>query len=149
MSDHTLLHDVRNALRDPRIQSQDVTVAVYGGIVLLRGRVHTYREREDAAAIAGGLVGIQGVINLLAVDLAEAEQRPDREIAYDAARALKLNTAVPSGRLMVSVSGGYVTLSGTVNWLFERQAALGTIRNLPGLRGLIDAVFVCPDTKVA
>jgi hypothetical protein len=150
MSDRTLLQDLRNALRvDPRIQSEDIVVAVYGGIATLRGRVGAYREREDAADVARWLTGVTGVVNELAVDLAEADQRPDREIAYEAARALKLNTAVPAAQLMVSVTDGCLTLTGTVGWLFERQAALHTIRNLPGLRGIVDAVVVIPHVKVA
>jgi osmotically-inducible protein OsmY len=143
MSDRTLLQDVRTALRwDPRITSQDIASAVYGGIVTLRGGVGSYREREDAAAVARQVVGVKGVVNELAVHLAEADQRPDREIAFEATRALKLNTAVPSARLMVAVSDGYLTLAGTVDWLFERQAALATIRNLPGLVGITDAIVV-------
>ena len=150
MSDRTLLQDVRTALRwDPRIQSQDIASAVYGGIVTLRGSVGSYREHEDAKDIARQVVGVNGVVNELAVHLAERDQRPDREIAFEATRALMMNTAVPAPRLMVSVNEGYVTLAGTVDWLYERQAALHTIRNLPGIRGIIDQVVVQPHEKVA
>jgi osmotically-inducible protein OsmY len=150
MSDRTLLQDVRNALQyDPRIHSQVIATAVYGGIVTLRGSVDTYREREDAGEIAHCVVGVKGIVNQLAVHLAEADQRPDREIAYEAARALKLNTAVPSARLTVSVSDGYVTVAGTVDWFYERHAALYTIRNLPGIRGIVDVIVIAPRGKVA
>jgi osmotically-inducible protein OsmY len=150
MSDRTLLQDVRTALRwDPRIQSQDIATAVYGGIVTLRGSVGSYREREDVGYISRQVVGVKGVVNELAVDLADADQRPDREIAYEAARALKLNTAVPAGRLIVSVSFGFLTVAGTVDWLYERHAALSTIRNLPGIRGIVDLIVVHPHVKVA
>jgi osmotically-inducible protein OsmY len=151
MSDRTLLQDVRTALRwDPRITSPDIAAAVYGGIVTLRGGVGTYREREDATAVARQVVGVKGVVNELAVHLAEADRRPDREIAFEAARALKLNTAVPSARLLVSVGDGHLTLTGSVDWLFERQTALATIRNLPGLVGITDAIVVLqPHVKVA
>src|SRR5262245_18790883 len=103
MSDRILIQDVRTALRwDPRIQSQAIVSAVYGGIVTLRGSVGSYREHEDAADIVRRVLGVKGVINQLAVYLPQKDERPDREIAFEAARALMMNTAVPATRLVVS-----------------------------------------------
>jgi len=44
----------------------------------------------------------------------------------------------------VTVDGGWVTLSGEVNWEYQRQAAVGAVRYLLGVKGVDDQVVIKP-----
>jgi osmotically-inducible protein OsmY len=45
---------------------------------------------------------------------------------------------VPKDSVKVKVEGGWVTLTGTVEWEFQRQAATDAVRYLVGVKGVTD-----------
>jgi osmotically-inducible protein OsmY len=53
--------------RDAQIEAKDITVEAVGNAVTLRGRVHSWREREDAEHAAFAAPGVGSVSNLLTV----------------------------------------------------------------------------------
>ena len=57
-------------------------------------------------------------------------KRPDAEIAEAAIRALEWNSSVPNEAIKVTVQDGWVTLTGAVDWAFQRWAAIATVRSL-------------------
>jgi osmotically-inducible protein OsmY len=59
-------------------------------------------------------------------------------------RALKWNTVVPQDRVTVTVSSGWVTLQGSVDWQYQKDAADRTMRDLAGVRGVTNNVTVTP-----
>jgi osmotically-inducible protein OsmY len=59
---------IENALkRDAQIDSDNITVEAAGSGVTLRGRVHSWKERQDAEHAAFGAPGVASVANLLTV----------------------------------------------------------------------------------
>lgn len=52
--------------------------------------------------------------------------------------------AVPANRLRITFRDGTVTVSGLVDWQFQRQAVLDQIRRHPGARNIIDEIEVRP-----
>ena len=59
---------IENALkRDAQIDANNITVEALGGSVTLRGKVHSWRERQDAELAAFGAPGVASVDNLLTV----------------------------------------------------------------------------------
>lgn len=57
--------------------------------------------------------------------------------AYD---VLDRNAAVPKYSVCLEVHGGFVTLFGEVHWPHERTAAIDTVKNLIGVRGIYDEI---------
>ena len=53
--------------RDAQIEAKDITVETSGTMVTLRGRVHSWRERNDAERAAFAAPGVSGVSNLLTI----------------------------------------------------------------------------------
>ena len=53
--------------RDAQIEAKDITVETSGALVTLRGRVHSWREYDDAERAAFSAPGVGSVSNLLTV----------------------------------------------------------------------------------
>jgi osmotically-inducible protein OsmY len=52
---------------------------------------------------------------------------------------------VPADRVRVTVSNGFVTLEGDVDWQYERDAAERSVRNLVGVKGVSNLIRVKPN----
>ena len=117
---------------DPQLSAKDVGVQVDDGVVTLTGTVDSYGEKLAAERAALRLQGVRAVADDLAVKWAGA--RDDTDIAKAAAAALEADVRVPRDRIDVVVKSGLVTLSGTVDWDYQRAAANADVRRLPGVR---------------
>src|ERR687890_2653569 len=117
MTDKDLKVTVQNALDwDPSIDSGDIGVSADEGVVTLRGNVRTFAEKYAAERVAVGVFGAKAVANDLTVHLPTLFERTDTEIAQAAVTALQSTIVVPSGRITVTVSEGWITLKGNVEW---------------------------------
>ncbi|HEY5617777.1 MAG TPA: BON domain-containing protein [Vicinamibacterales bacterium] len=150
MTDGELLDSVEDALDwEPSIDVSDVDVRVDGGVVTLRGDVGTYAERRATEQVVLGVYGVRGVANDLTVRLTRTLERTDTDIAQAAVNTLRWNTQVPSDRVSVAVSDGWVTLRGMVDWQYQRDAAEGAVRTLAGVRGITNEISVGPRVQPA
>ena len=148
MTEKDLKQQVQNALDwEPSLDASDIGVSVDEGVVTLRGNVGSYVEKITAERVALHVFGVRGVANDLAVHLPSASERTDTEIAQAALTTLKWNTSVPDERLTVSVANGWMTLSGTLEWQYQKDAAARAVRNLIGVRGVINDILVKPHVK--
>jgi osmotically-inducible protein OsmY len=132
MTDGELLEQVEDALDwEPSIDVSDIDVGVDGGVVTLRGDVGTYAEKQAAERVVLSVYGVGGVANDLKVRLGRQFEHSDTDIAQAAVHAMKWNTQVPSDRVTVAVSDGWVTLRGIVDWQYQKDAAEHAVRPLP------------------
>lgn len=145
MTDGELLDQVEDALDwEPSVDVSDVDVSVDGGVVTMRGDVGSYAQKRTAERVVLGVYGVRGVANDLSVRLPGALERSDTDIAQAAVNTLTWNTQVPSDRVTVAVSDGWVTLRGTVDWQYQKDAAERGVRNLTGVRGITNDMTVGP-----
>lgn len=150
MTDRELQENVQRALDwEPSIDSADIGVSVDAGVVTLRGDVKTYAERTAAERSAQAVYGVRAVANDLNVRLGKGLARTDSEIAQAALNVLKWNSQVPADKITLSVSGGWVTLKGEVDWNYQRSAAERAIRDLSGVVGVTNSVSVRPHVSVS
>jgi osmotically-inducible protein OsmY len=150
MDDLTIKRDVEAELQwEPSINAAAIGVAVKDGIVTLTGHVTTYAEKIAAGRAAARVTGVQAVANDIEVGLPPEDQRSDEEIARAVANALASNTSVPPNRVKAQVSHGWVTLEGTVEWYYQREAAERAVRHLRGVKGVINRVVVQPTVNTA
>jgi osmotically-inducible protein OsmY len=141
MTDKDLKQTVENALDwDPSLDAADIGVSADEGVVTLRGNVRTYAEKYAAERVALRVFGVKAVANDLAVRLPSLFERTDTEIAQAAVTALKSNTMVPGGRVTVTVSEGWITLKGSVEWQYQKDAALRCVRDLFGVKGVSNTI---------
>jgi osmotically-inducible protein OsmY len=123
-------------------------VSVESSVVTLRGDVKTYSEKAVAERVALGVYGVKAVANDINVQPRDGQQRTDSEIAQAVLSALKWNTLVPDERITVTVSNGFVTLKGTVDWEYQRKAAATSVRDLAGVRGVANTILLEPHISV-
>jgi osmotically-inducible protein OsmY len=150
MSDLSIKQDVEAQLQwEPSINAAAIGVAVKDGIVTLTGQVPTLAEKYAAARAASRVAGVKAVVNELEVGLLPADQRSDEEIARAVANALAWNTSVPVNRVKAQVSHGWVTLEGTVERYYQKDAAERAVRYLQGVKGVTNKIVVQPAVSAA
>lgn len=149
MTDRELQELVQNALAwEPRVDAEDIGVTVDSGVVTLRGDIKSYAEKTAAEHVALGVYGVKAVANDLIVRLGKGLVRTDTEIAQAAVNALKWNIEVPKDRVTAAVSDGWVTLTGNVDWNYQRETAAQVVRSLTGVLGVFNSITVQPHVKV-
>src|SRR4051794_30219329 len=145
LTDEQIQREVLAELKwDSRLQPNEIGVAVKDGVVTLTGTVDSFIKKWAAENAAQRVRGVQAVANDIEVRLADDDRRDDSDIALAAARALEWDSLVPHGDVKVTVSKGWITLRGTVEWEYQRRAAERAVRRLPGVVGITNLVTVRP-----
>jgi osmotically-inducible protein OsmY len=144
-TDSELQSDVLRELEwEPRVDHAHIGVAVRDGVVTLSGQVPSFGEKYEAVKAAKRVYGVKAVVDELEVKLPGASERTDADIAEAAVRALKNNYSVPDDKVKVTVRQGWITLEGTVEWQYQRQAAESSVRYLTGVKGVSNLITVTP-----
>lgn len=150
MTDKQLQENVHDALEwEPSVDVADVGITVDQGIVTLHGAVKTYSEKVKAERVALRVYGVKGLANDLTVRVSPHVKRTDSDIALAAVNALKWHTMIPLDAVSVTVSDGWVTLKGEVDWEYQREAASRAIRDLLGVIGVTNGIGVRPHVNAA
>jgi len=126
---------------DPEIDATLVGVTAHDGIVTLSGFVETYSAKLAAERAARRVYGVKAVANELEVRL--AAERIDPDMAKDAVDALRNRIDVPQG-ITVTVRGGFITLAGNVEWMYQKMAAERAVKYLRGVRGIMNHIVIAP-----
>lgn len=126
---------------DPAVDASGIGVTAHGGAVTLTGSINTYAGKLAAERAAKRVHGVRAVANDLQVNLAAG--RTDLDIAADASAMLKLHHEVPDS-VQAAVHHGHVTLTGTVDWHYQRMQAEKAVRGIRGVRHLADYITVVP-----
>jgi osmotically-inducible protein OsmY len=132
---------------DAKLQPNEIGVTVKDGIVTLTGWVDSFLKKWSAEDVALKVSGVKAVANDLEVKLASV--RTDADIAAAALRALEWDAFVPSDRVQVTVSKGWVTLKGEVEWQYQKQDAERVVRRLLGVKGVSNLITVEPRANPA
>jgi osmotically-inducible protein OsmY len=144
-TDTELQQDVMDELKwEPSIKAAEIGVGVKDGVVTLSGYVDTFGEKLIAERAVVRVFGVKAVAGELKVRLPSSVQRPDEDIARAAAHALEWNVWIcyMADRIKVEVENGWITLSGNVDWWYQKDAAEDTVRNLIGVRGLSNNIAI-------
>ena len=142
-SDQELQKDVLAELKwDAQVQPNEIGVSVKDGVVTLTGWVDSYLKKWSAEDTAHRVSGVKAVANDIEVKL--ASERTDPDIAEAAVHALEWDAFVPSHSIHVTVSKGWVTLRGEVEWQYQKQDAERVVRRLAGVKGVTNLVTVKP-----
>ncbi len=147
LTDKQLQHRVQAELDwAPDVAAAQIGVSARDGIVRLSGQVGSYAEKHAAETAARHVHGVRAVAETIEVRLPFDRQRTDGEIAAAAINRLDWDASIPRGALTVVVEHGQVTVSGIVEWHYERAAAEQDVRRLMGVTGVINRIEVKPTT---
>jgi osmotically-inducible protein OsmY len=78
------------------------------------------------------------------VRLPGSAERTDPELAKAALNALKWDAGIPTDKIAITVSHGWVTLKGEVNYFFQKRDAERALERLSGVRGVSNLLTVKP-----
>jgi osmotically-inducible protein OsmY len=143
--DKELQADVIGELRwEPKVDSANIGVAVDKGAVTLTGHVNTYAELVAAERASLRVYGVLAVANELMVKLPTDRARDDSDIALAISSQMAWNAAIPREAIKATVTHGWVTLEGRVDWAYQSEAAYKLVRGLIGVKGVTNRVIVKP-----
>ena len=144
-TDAELQQHVMDELKwEPTIHAAEIGVAVKDGVVTLSGTVDSYGKKWAADRAAKRVYGVKAVTEEIKVTLAGSYKRADKDIAQSATKVLDWNLWVPSERVKVMVQDGLITLSGDVDWYFQKEHAENAVRHLVGVLGVINSITIKP-----
>jgi osmotically-inducible protein OsmY len=126
---------------DPEVDAGGVGVAAKNGAVTLTGYIDNYSGKLAAERAAKRVRGVRAVANDIEVRL--KLERTDADIAADVVRALQLRSTIPDS-VQAAVHKGHVTLTGKVDWLFQSRQAEKAVRQIRGVRHVINRITVAP-----
>lgn len=142
-NDSTIQQNIISELNwEPSVNPTHIGVAVDNGVATLSGHVATYAEKRAAQAAAARVKGVRAVAVEIDVRLPAAKKNSDDEIAARAAAILQWDDSLPADRIKVSVEHGVVTLTGTVSWQYQRQAAEHDVHKLSGVVAINNLIAV-------
>jgi osmotically-inducible protein OsmY len=132
---------------EPSINATQISVEVADGIVTLVGHVGSYAEKINAEHVAQRVAGVKGIAVELEVKLIESNQRTDADIARSAQSVLQWTTSLPPDGVKVKVENGWISLSGDVEWEFQKKVAVKAVHHLLGVTGVSDMMAIKPSVS--
>jgi osmotically-inducible protein OsmY len=127
---------------EPSVNATQVRVAVHSGVVTLAGQVGSYADKLGCERSAQRIAGVTALANQLEVNLPFASQRGDVDISHSAVNILLWYLPLAKDSLKVMVQDAWTTLSGQVEWQYQRRAAADAVLHLMGVRGVSDEIAV-------
>lgn len=150
MNNIQLRQDVMEELDyEPSIDTTGIAIAVDNGVVTISGHVRTYAEKIHAERTVWRVKGVKAIAQELEVRLPFESKISDDEIARRALDALQWNAWIPRDSVKVRVSHGWVALSGTVKWDYQRREAEKVVRKLQGVLGISNDIALAVAVQAA
>ena len=144
-TDSQLQQDVMAELKwEPAVHAAQIGVEVKNGVVTLAGEVSSYTEKLNAERAAQRVNGVKALAVEMKVKLSEFGKRTDADIAESAKNILGWTSSLPADAVKVLVEGGWLTLSGDVEWQYQRQDAADSVRYLSGVTGVSNQFAIKP-----
>lgn len=141
-----LQKDVQDAIKwEPLLNAAEIGVTVKDGVVTLTGTVDSYIKKTEAEDAAKKVTGVKAVVENIEVKFGDWGPKTDDEVAREVLNAFKWSWQVPNDKITVKVEKGWVTLQGELNWQYQKEAAKSAIKNLLGVKGIINNITVKSD----
>lgn len=149
MTDSQLRQDIIDELEfDPSVSGAHIGVAVDNKVVSLTGHVNSYAEKLAAIAAARRVAGVHAIAENIEVRYPYQNKTEDDQIAKRASDILKWDISAPAN-IDILVQDGWVTLSGTADWYYQRAAAEDDMRKLSGVCGVTNKITIKPRVESA
>lgn len=140
-----LQRDVQDELNwAPNVTAGEIVVTAKDGVITLTGNVPSYFEKHAAERVVGRVAGVMAIAEELKVNLPVLYERTDTDIADSALNALAWNIEVPRDHAKVNVENSWVTLTGQVDWYYQKMAAENAVRHLMGVKGVTNSITLKP-----
>jgi osmotically-inducible protein OsmY len=150
MSDRTLKQAVEDELKwEPSIDAEHIGVTAEDGVVTLTGHVGSYSEKFTAEKAAKRVKGVRAIAQEIEIRFPNDKKTSDDQIAKRALDIIAWDSTIPEDKVQVKVQGGFVTLSGQVDWHYQRADAEYAVRKLAGIKGLSNEILIKPRAQAS
>jgi len=147
-TDAEIRRDVETELQwDPSVDGKKIGVIVSDGVVTLTGEVGHFTDKWAAEDVVKRISRVRAIANEIQVKIPLAGVRNDTDIAAAAANALRWHVATAGYEIRPVVTNGWITLTGMVQWGFQKNAAETAVRHLLGVKGVTNNVLVNTTVK--
>ena len=150
MIDRTLKLAVEDELTwEPSIDAEHIGVTAEDGVVTLTGHVGSYTEKIIAERAAKRVKGVRAIAQEIEIRFPNDKKTSDDQIAKRALDIIAWDSTIPKDKVQVKVQDGFVTLTGQVDWHFQRNDAEYAVRKLEGIKGLSNEIRVKPSVQAS
>lgn len=132
---------------EPLLSGAEIGVLVIDGVVTLTGSVNSYVKKEEVEKAARNVLGVKAVVEKIEVVLNDQTHKSDNEIASEIINAFKWHWDIPNERVQVRVENGWVYLSGSLEWNYQKEAAKKAVRVLIGVKGIVNNIMIISLSK--
>lgn len=142
-TDKMVQQDVWHALKWERaVAGCDILVISENGLITLTGIVDNYTQKTEAENIARKIVGVKSVVNKINVIINSWEEKNALEITAEILNLFRWNWNTLNDTIKVNVINGWVTLSGELEWNYQKEAAKEAVTNLIGVKGVTNNITI-------
>jgi osmotically-inducible protein OsmY len=129
---------------EPSVNAAHIGVTANAGVVTLTGHVESFAEKHAVEEAVRRVKGVKAVAAELEVKLPIDTKRSDDEIAAAAIDRLGWDVSVPRDAVKINVDQGWITLTGEVDWYYQKEAAEQDVRRLFGVIGVSNQITIKP-----
>lgn len=143
-TDNEIATDVLDAFNwNWAVSTKTITIKVEDGWVTLEGELEWNYQKNAAKTAIKDLAGVKGVTNLITIK----SESPDEIEKVNIESALTRHWAIDGQDIQVAVSGSNVTLTGTVDSLYQKDEAGRIAWNAPGVGSVTNELFIDYDNE--
>jgi osmotically-inducible protein OsmY len=126
------------------IDADSIEVHVENGVVTLTGCADGCGDKWLIEVAAQRIAGVRSVETQLEIKVEEPGMRSDDDIRRECEHMLGMTVPGANHAIRVMVSSGWVTLSGSVAWGYERWSSEEIVNHVPGVNGVNGQITVQP-----
>jgi osmotically-inducible protein OsmY len=143
MNDKNLRTAILDELEwEPSINAEHIGVAVDDGVATLSGHVHSYAEKMAAETAVRRVKGVRGIAEKIEIRYPGDKKTADDQIAKRALDVMEWASTIPKSGVQVKVQHGVVTLTGVVDWFYQKEDAENAVRKLSGVMAVINDIKI-------
>jgi osmotically-inducible protein OsmY len=129
---------------EPSVTAGHIGVTADHGVITLSGHVDSYSQKQAAENAARRVKGVKAIAEGIVVKLPLEVKRGDDDLARAAIDRLAWDSTVPRDSVKVKVAQGWLTLTGDVDWHFQKDAAEQDVRGLHGVVSVLNHINIKP-----
>jgi osmotically-inducible protein OsmY len=150
MTDQTTKQTVLDELSwEPSINAAHIGVTARDGVVTMTGHVASYAEKYAAERAAERVSGVKAIAQELEVRYPSSAENGDDDVAKRALQALAWDVFIPRDKVKIKVTKGVITLTGDLDWQYQKESAESVVRRLGGVTGVFNEIKIKPSINAA
>ena len=150
MTDQSTKQTVLDELSwEPSINAAHIGVTARDGVVTMTGHVASYAEKYAAERAAERVSGVKAIAQELEVRYPSSGENGDDDVAKRASQALAWDVFIPRDKVKIRVTKGVITLTGDLDWQYQKESAESVVRRLGGVTGVFNEIKIKPSVKAA